>query len=279
MAIITVSRGSERGGREVAEAVANAMGCDCVGREIVVEAAVKLGVPPDLVDMKIARPPGWWERLTSERRDYVVALQAALADRIIGCNLVYHSYAGHLLLRSLPFVLRVRVIASADARAREEMEHARIDESEARARIAAQDEQRLRWTKSVYGVDWTDASLYDIVLSLDRMTIDRATRCVVDAASAPQFGTTSAAVARLQDFALESRVSLALQRNPSTRGHGLRVTARSGGVLVAGSVTEPSFPVAISEQFRRDLRSAASGVDGVSSVELDLESRAVDGAL
>ena len=73
----------ERGGQAVAEGVAAALGCPCVGREILVEAAVELGVSPELLGTRIERVPRVWDRLATERRAYVVALQAALAERVI----------------------------------------------------------------------------------------------------------------------------------------------------------------------------------------------------
>lgn len=205
MAIVTISKGSERGGQAVANLVARALGCPCVGRDIVASAAVKLGVPADLVDLKIARPPGWWDRVRAERDDYVAALQAALAERIVTGELVYHSYVGHLLLQDLQCVLRVRVIAPQAARIQEAIDSEGIDAEAARARVKAHDEERLEWSKSVYGADWSNAALYDMVLSLDRLTVEQAAACVIDAAGAPRFSVTGETKTWLQDFLLASK--------------------------------------------------------------------------
>ena len=96
MAIIAISRGTDRGGLAVAEAVARSLGYPCVGREMVAKAAATLGVSADIVDVKLARAPGWWDRIRAEREVYLAALRNALAERIATGEFVYHSYAGHL---------------------------------------------------------------------------------------------------------------------------------------------------------------------------------------
>ncbi len=102
MSIITISRGSMSGGQALAECLAGALGSPCVGREIVVEAAAKVGVPEKILAEKLERGPGVWDRLTLPRRMYVAAVQEALAEHAVKGDLVYHGYAGHLLLRGVP---------------------------------------------------------------------------------------------------------------------------------------------------------------------------------
>ena len=58
------------------------------------------------------RAPRLWSRHASARRMYVATVQAALAEHIVGGELVYHGRAGQMLLAGLPAVLRVRMIAS-----------------------------------------------------------------------------------------------------------------------------------------------------------------------
>ena len=69
------------GGKALAECIAKELGSPCVGREILVTAAEKLGVPEQVLARKMERGPGLWDQLTLERRIYLVAVQAALAER------------------------------------------------------------------------------------------------------------------------------------------------------------------------------------------------------
>ena len=110
MAIITVSRGSMALGRRLAESLAAALGCPCIGREVVVQAAHRLGVSQDVVNRKMEQVPTYWERLTSDRKVYMMAMQSALMDQVTKGDFVYHSWAGQMLLSEIP-ALRVRVVA------------------------------------------------------------------------------------------------------------------------------------------------------------------------
>ena len=59
MSIITISRGTLSGGRAVAECLAEMLGYPCIGREILQEAAKRLGVSEDnVLDGRFETPPG-----------------------------------------------------------------------------------------------------------------------------------------------------------------------------------------------------------------------------
>ncbi len=111
MAIITISRGSLSGGRQVAECLCERLGCPCIADEVLQTAAKKLQVSEEAVRGKFETAPGLWSRLSRERERYVLAVQTALAEACTRGDLVYHGLAGQFLLRGLPGVFRVRLIA------------------------------------------------------------------------------------------------------------------------------------------------------------------------
>jgi cytidylate kinase len=271
MPIITVSRGSMSGGKALAECVSGAIGCPCVGREILLEAATKVGVPEQVLAAKIERGPGFWERLTLERRIYVIAMQAALAEHAAKGELVYHGYAGHLLLRGLPAVLRVRLIAPMEARIRTEMERTGQSRDQAEQEIARRDAGRLSWTKAMYGVDLRDPSLYDLVINLESMSIPSACAAVVEAARRPEFLVTEEVKIRLADFSLSCRVKAALATHPASRGLDLAVTVSGGIVTISGEVPSPVMLTHASTRWEQELKGIALSVEGVRRVELDIQ--------
>ena len=273
MPIVTISRGFPAGCQAVAEAVAASLGCPCIGREILVEAATKLGVSEDLLSRKIEDTPSLWERLTRQRHDYIIALQAALAEHVVSGDLVYHSYAGHLLLKELSCVLRVRIVAPLEIRIREVMQSENLTRQLAELSVKRYDEVRGRWTRTIYGVDWSDPSLYHIVLNLDQLSVDVASACVVRVAQHPRFAISADLRARLQDFLLVTRVRLALASSAATRDLALEVTARGGRVSVSGVTAEASMPGALPEVFRAELIAVIKAVEGVQGVELNIASQ------
>ena len=271
MPIITLSRAFPAGCQAVAEAVAASLGCPCIGREILVEAATTLGISEAILTSKIEHVPGLWERLTVEQRKYIVAVQAALAEHVVNGDLVYHSYAGHLLLKELSCVLRIRIVAPMETRIREAMQSENLSRHLAEASVRRYDEVRGRWTKTIYGVDWTDPTLYDLVLNLEQLSVAEASECIVRMARQPRFEITDDLRRTLQDFLLVARVRLAVERSPATRGLAMGITAQEGRVVVSVAALEASMPGTLPEVFRGEVMAVLGTVEGVREVELNIE--------
>ena len=115
--------------------------------------------------------------------------------------MVYHGFAGLLLLRDVPSVLKVRIIASIEDRIQEVVRRDGVSEDEARERIARADDERRKWSHHLYDVDPRDASLYDIVLQVRPMTIDDAVGTIKLAAQLPAFQTTPEVKKTLEELA------------------------------------------------------------------------------
>jgi len=270
MPIITISRGSMSGGKALAECVAATLGAQCIGREVLVAAAGKIGVSAEQLSRTIEKSPGLWDRFTSERNLYVVAVQSALADQVVRGDVVYHGHAGHLLLRGLPAVLRVRLIAPLSIRLRAVMERQQLKPDAAHAYIQKVDEERLRWGRFLYGVDLRDPGLYDLVLSLESMSIRSACNVVAATARQAEFALGDDGKVRLADFALASRVKLALATRPASRGLELSVKAEGGRVTVSGDVPQAARLASTGDRLEKELREIAAGVEGVTGVELSV---------
>jgi cytidylate kinase len=270
MAIVTVSRGSKCGGKALAELVAREVGLPCVGREVLVEAAAKLRVPEWLLAEKMEQAPGLWERMALERRVYIAAVQTALADCAMHGRLVYHGMAGHLLLRGVPAVLRVRLIAPIETRVRAVMDERGVTRDEAASYIHRIDEQRVRWTKLMYGVSLLDSDLYDVIINLEVVTVESAAAVVVAALRRPEFEITEVVAAQLVDFALACRVRAALAGDLATRGLELEVGAVHGRVRVSGDVPATGMIAPASSRCEADVKRVVAAVPGVERAEFDL---------
>lgn len=208
MSVVTISRGTMSGGRALAECLAERLGASCLGREILIDAAARMGVSHDLLRAKMEKSPGLLEIFSSERRTYLLAVKAALADRVLAGNLVYHGQAGHLLLRGLPGVLRIRLIAAMPSRIHAIMERDAVSREEAESRIRRLDLERARWTHFMYGVEIGDPGLYDLVVNLEVLTIASACEVVLHALTRPEFSITDGVLARLRNFAAGCRTEL-----------------------------------------------------------------------
>lgn len=270
MPIITVSRGSMSGGKAFAERVSSALGSPCVGREILVDAAAKLGVSENVLAKKMEKGPGLWDRLTLERRMYVVAVQSALAEQIEKGDLVYHGVAGHLLLRDIPSVLRIRLIAPLKVRIQAVMEREGLSRQAAEHYIQDIDADRVRWTRFMYHADIRDPHLYDLMINLDRMSITTACDIVVETVKKPEFLITDEVREQLASFVLACRVKVALATHPASRGLDLQVTSVGNVATIAGEVPQPTMLTHASSRWEQELTQIAKSVSGVKRVELNI---------
>jgi cytidylate kinase len=258
------------GGSELADCIAASLGSQCIGREILVEAAAKLGVSENVLVKKMEKGPGLWERLTLERRVYVVAVQAALAEYVVSGDLVYHGLAGQMLLRGLPAVLRLRLIAPLEVRIKTLMERRQFTRQAAEQYIHDVDDNRVRWTRFMYDVDVRDSRLYDLIINLEAMTISTACHAVKEVVRQPEFEITQSVRQRLIDFALGCRVRVALATNPASRGLDLQVNADHGVVSIIGEVPQPIMLTHASSRWEKELTQIVSDVEGVQRVELSI---------
>ena len=210
MPIVTISRGTESGGARLANSLKDRMGLEAISREVVVEAAETYGVSEEGLLESLQSPPGFWDKQARKRQQYILAVQATLARMVEGNNVVYHGLAGQLLLRELPDVLKVRIIAPMEDRIRAAMAHLDLTRDAAEKHIQKADEDRAAWVRRVYEADVTDPSLYDLVLNLGTMSMETATEMVVDLLGRPEYRSTPETLGRTRDFSLGARLKAEL---------------------------------------------------------------------
>ncbi len=205
MAVITISRGSYSKGKEIAEKVAKELEYECVSREVLLEASEHFNVP----EIKLARAlhdaPKTLERFTNGKRKFVTYIEEAFLEHVRNDNAVYHGLAGHFFLRGVGHTLKVRIIADIDDRIALEMEREGISADEARHVLKKDDFERRKWGLALYGIDTADASLYDLVIHVRKISVDDAVSLIVHTARMPHFRTTSKSQTALDNLVLAAR--------------------------------------------------------------------------
>jgi hypothetical protein len=128
---------------------------------------------------------------------------------------------------------------------------------EARRLLENDDEERRKWSLHLFGIDTRDASLYDLVIQVKRVTVDLAVELICHAVQAPAFQTTPESQKALEELALAAQIKAAL----ITRIPDLEVTVRNG---VACLKTEAAVAREIAEMKR-----IAGGIPGIQSVRIE----------
>jgi cytidylate kinase len=235
MTVVTISRGSYSGGRAVAGVLAERLGVPCISREEVRDAAHASAGSPETTDATLEEPPRFWQKTPGKLPAHLNRLRAGLLERAPTGEFVYHGQAGQLLLAGVTHVLRVRVDADEDYRVRTAMADFKLGEDEARKYVRTLDGQLRKWTKFLYGVDWEDPLLYDIVLRVDRVGVEGAVDTLVAMTALPAFRPTVESSKAYDDLVLSTAVWEALGEDGRTRSANVRVAADGARVYVTGS--------------------------------------------
>jgi cytidylate kinase len=232
MPIISISRGSLRGGQELAEKLAKKLGCECISREQVSDIAARMGIPVGKMQMAMVKPPRVHRRMGRERDIYVACITAHLCDRARAGDLVYHGHASHLLLPGVSHVFRIRVVADMEFRIRAVEARLNLNREKAKEYIRQVDEDRAKWARFLHGVDWDDPVLYDVTVNLETLGPDNTATAMCEMAQLPPFRPTPASTQALENLWLASRARLALGTDRRTAHAEVQVRADRGVVYV-----------------------------------------------
>ncbi|HLK10953.1 MAG TPA: cytidylate kinase-like family protein [Candidatus Binatia bacterium] len=259
MAVVAISREIGTAGNQVGLAVARALGCAFVDREIIVEAARRYEVAAERLADVDERAPSFWQRFDRERRRLLVFIRAALLDRLADGACVVTGRLAPMLLRDVPPVLLVRVTAPLDVRVRRVMAEARLDEPAARAQIAAYERELAAQAQSLFDLeDWRDPVHYDVVVNTARLAVEECAALVVRAAEAEAHRPSPAVLARLRDHALAAAVHAALGRERTLGALAIEVASEGGRVTLGGAVIGPAHAARA--------RAIAAAVPGVREI-------------
>lgn len=232
MQIVCISRGSSSKGEELAGALAGKLGWPCVSREEMVEEAIKRGIAVGKLETAVLTPHIFTEKLALEKDHYQAFSTMYLLERAKKENIVYHGRAGHLLLPGLDQLLRIRVVADTEYRIRSVMQKLNLSRRKARSYIENVDEDRARWVKLYFGVDWDDPENYDVVINVAQMSVKNTSAALCAMVQLPDFQTTPASAKVTDNLLLAARARVALAENDRTYNGQFTVHADDGLVSV-----------------------------------------------
>jgi cytidylate kinase len=259
MAIITISRGSFSMGKRVAEKVAGMLGYSVVSRDLLLDASERYHIPEIKLIRAIHDAPGILERFSHNKQSYLAYIRAALARRISDDNVVYHGLAGHVMLKGISGVLKVRIIADLKMRVAREMEREKISAQEARALLVKDDHQRRGWTKSIHGVDPWDSNLYDLVIRIGQLSVDDAATFICHAAESDGFRITEERLIQVKDFSIACQIKAELVEDFPFVG----VVCQYGNVVVYSREREPT-----GGKLAQRIDRLREEIDGVFNIEI-----------
>jgi cytidylate kinase len=241
MAIITISHQMGAGGPEVGMALAQRLGYHYVDQELIQDAVRRYGLAEEKLSHLDESKPTLFERFDVETRHYITVLQTTLLEFAERDNAILMGRGGQWLLRGIPHVLRVRVIAPFDQRVKNWIRRTseltgEIPNQRAAVEFVRRDDSeksgRMRY---LYEVDLEDATLYDAMVNTEKLPYQAGVDMVEAIVRRPELATTAAGLEIVAARVLASRVQVALATNPETRRYRITVEARDGVVVLEGT--------------------------------------------
>ena len=246
-------------GMAVAEKLAERLKYQCVSREILLRASDRYNIPEIALEHAIHDAPSLLDRLTGGKHSYLAYAQCALARHAQQDNLVYHGLAGHLLLRNVGHVVKVRVVADRHTRVEMVRQRDGLSEKAADALITRLDTQRRKWSRSLYNLDPWDPTLYDMLLNVSRFGVGGVVEMIAGAVEMKQFKATKDSQRQMDDLLLACQVKAAVV----DEFHEVRVSSHNGNVLVYCAAGDRH-----GHKVKRSAQSASKELPGVNNIEV-----------
>ncbi len=275
MTIVSISRGANSRGQEVAQKVATMLNCRCLAREDVIRGSGLTDVPVREIIQALDEPPSFIDRLLGGKAQYITTARAALLGQLNVDNVVYHGFEGHYFLKDISHAVKVRILAEMSERVDTVVARDGVSRKEAQERLETQDEARRQWGIRVIGVDPEDPSIYDIVLHVGKMGPDDVAEIICDLARSDAFAPTPASQSQLNDQALLASVEAVLL-DMEIDLDSLDMNVHDGNVTVrlyeprrtkAGSSSE--FSARYLESLRQRLHKRTRIIPGLKAVHLE----------
>ena len=235
MTIISISRGSLVGATLVAEQLASDLKIPCVSREVILDAAREGGINESKITEQVDAPPSLLFNNYSRERDvYLWYIRSALCQHALAGSYVYHGNGGHLLLANIPSLLRVNIVAPMEYRCKAVMADHCYGLKTAERYIHNVDKWRGKWVRHLYGVDWRDPSLYDLVINLEKLDVKEACQLISQTAKLSRFAHNDETQQEINNAALVSRVSAELAKGGELFTSQLDLSARNNVLTIRG---------------------------------------------
>jgi cytidylate kinase len=264
MPVITISRGSYKLGRKVAEQLAGRLGYSCIAREDLLQESDQF----NSFDVKLRRAlhattASVFDQYSNEKNEYLAYMRQAILRHLVKDNVVYHGLAGHAFALHVPHLLNVRIQADVEVRMQEEMEQANVSAAQARDALKKAEEERRLWSLYVTGIDHWDPTYYDAIFNASKISAEHIVDLLSQMAAYPSLQATEASQRTMDNLYLASRVkNLLVRDHPQARVH-----AEQGRVTVTLSA-----PKHLESKLIESVKAKTQSIEEIEHLDVSLTS-------
>lgn len=235
MNIVTISRQVGSYGDVIAAVVARRMGLELITRDKIHEVAQSCD--PEYSDAcsvyETEHGPGFFERIFFDRPTYTSLFEALTYEQAAKGNVVIMGRGAQIILRDVPGVFRVRIVAPFDRRVGRIMERYAFSNKQAQDFVKKYDHERDTLMRSIFLSDPDSWSLYDLIVNTANYSSGAASDLVVHAAENIEKAPDSASlIEELRGRALAKRIETLLRKKlTSVVTRNVEVNAGPGRVI------------------------------------------------
>ena len=263
MAVITVSRQVGSLGTEISRILAERLQYEYVDKEKIGKALATYGLPePELEKFDEKKPP-FWDSWQVQRKKFLHFLEAVIYDFAQKGNVVIVGRGGQVLLKDLPGVLHLRVIAPFEMRVKRFLAEKGGDEKQIARLLRRNDRDSEGFIRTFFDMSWDDAALYDLVLNTQKISVDTAVGMALQSTQSREMREgEKQSQERLANLALTQKVEATLLGVLGMEVRHVNAQVEQGMVTLRGSV-----PTA---KDKENCEKAISALGGVQKVDNQL---------
>lgn len=240
MAILSISRQYQSGGREIGQMVAEQMGYELVDKERILTELTAAGKKwGDLGEELDEVRPNLWEKFDWEYRGFVALIEAAIYAYALKDRLVIMGRGSTFLLKDISHVLKIRVTAPLETRIRRLMNIGLIDRTTAEWLVLKTDRNRAGYIQTNYGKNWEDRANYDLLFDTGEQSYEQILPTVLEALREREKRFTPEGQQKLNGYALAARAKARIITHPGVFIPTLDILYDGQALVLRGVVHNP----------------------------------------
>jgi cytidylate kinase len=263
MYFITISEMLGTNGEKIAKKVAEELNYAFYGEEELYRAADEIGFLMDIKQLD-EKSPALLERLFSEKpKIYLDRLQSVIYEVAKKGNAVFFGRGSQLLLQSFDCAFHVLVTGSMEKRVKRVMDERYASREVVEKIVHQSDHDKRGFIRFAFDEDWLNPHLYDLILNTDKLSVDSASKMIVNGARSEEIKSCGIdSVANLRKLSIQRQIESRLLETDLMSSRLFFTTEDGETVRFFGFVN--------SEEEKEKVEALAKKVKDIKKVDNDL---------
>ena len=267
MSLITITQNWGCQGPEIAKLVADHLNLELYDDARLLKTFQSVGKGFENLKKFDEKVPGFFDRIISNKPDIFLDLMEAVIYEVAkkGAGVII-GHGGQFLLRDFGCALHVLIFASRSTRVRTVVEQQKVSREVADRLIGKSDENQAGFFQFAFHREWNDLSLFDLVISTEKLTPASVSKIIVEAAQNQEVKTCSlTALDAMDRLSLKKKIEAALLKNNFDPRY-IHITLPDKGVVLIRGLTESDGELA-------RLKEVVGAVEGAREVRSEVSVR------